>query len=393
MDDELSPGLKAYEHVRVLVEDIGPRPAGSKKEEHAFNYIALQLIRLGYQPEKIPIDFAGPSKLYPFNILGGILLALAGLFAQTNPLLTLWIPLVFALLPDIARWEIRLRPRTQKSANLVAYSETDSGKPLLILCAHVDSALALPAWGKIFRYFYVHSFDIVQRVAYLVATASIISLLGFDFPIAFWRAITFLAFLVGGFFAATDIWKQFGNQTVYSPGAVDNASGVGVLLALAEHYSTLPPKRVRLGFLFTSAEETGLHGAQAFAKELRKQGGKTAVINFDMVGAGDVLNYVSKDGVLNQLSTDSELNEVLKKADPNVCPVWYSIRSADFAAFLRNKVPAISLETSGSAQAKQAYHSAEDQLELVEPGTLDRVIRTAIKFIELLPYSPWNLSK
>ncbi len=68
------------------------------------------------------------------------------------------------------------------------------------------------------------------------------------------------------------------------PGALDNASGVAVLLALAR---ALPSDRapVDLAFLLTDAEESGLSGAQAFAREplLRARG--VRLINLDMVAS------------------------------------------------------------------------------------------------------------
>lgn len=98
--------------------------------------------------------------------------------------------------------------------------------------------------------------------------------------------------------AGVPLWfLDFGNQ---SPGAIDNASGVGVLLHLAELLARQPEtyRRLDLTFLLTSAEELGTLGAVAYSHlheaELREQAshGRSFVLNFDGVGVDGALRWV-----------------------------------------------------------------------------------------------------
>ncbi|MBY6187294.1 M28 family peptidase [Marinobacter hydrocarbonoclasticus] len=66
------------------------------------------------------------------------------------------------------------------------------------------------------------------------------------------------------------------------PGADDNASGVAVLLALAERASQSSPSQ-GLIFAAVDAEENGLHGSQALARQLASVPLEW-VLNLDMVG-------------------------------------------------------------------------------------------------------------
>jgi hypothetical protein len=80
-----------------------------------------------------------------------------------------------------------------------------------------------------------------------------------------------------------------------SEGAVDNASGVGVLLELARILRSNPSPGIRPIFLFTGAEEWGLLGALMAA---RKHGpdmlqSRAFLINIDSVGRGRVLRGCS----------------------------------------------------------------------------------------------------
>jgi len=78
----------------------------------------------------------------------------------------------------------------------------------------------------------------------------------------------------------------FGRNGNDSDGAVDNASGVGVLLEVAKILWKNPPKNISPVFLFTDAEEFGLLGSLMFQ---RKHGTDMAkrqawVINVDSIG-------------------------------------------------------------------------------------------------------------
>jgi Zn-dependent M28 family amino/carboxypeptidase len=92
-----------------------------------------------------------------------------------------------------------------------------------------------------------------------------------------------------------------------SPGAIDNASGVGTVLHLAECLTARPDpsanpeqaldNRIGVTLLITSAEEFGLLGAAAYLKQhasrLRQhaESGGLYVLNFDGVGVDGSLYY------------------------------------------------------------------------------------------------------
>jgi hypothetical protein len=75
------------------------------------------------------------------------------------------------------------------------------------------------------------------------------------------------------------IFQSYGNR---SPGALDNWSGVGVLLAVAEKLKESPLPDWRVSFLFSGAEEMGLQGATHFVRE--EFTGREQVINIDTKG-------------------------------------------------------------------------------------------------------------
>jgi hypothetical protein len=71
-----------------------------------------------------------------------------------------------------------------------------------------------------------------------------------------------------------------------SPGANDNAAAVGLLLSLLEQLAAAPPRKLRLRFLFTAAEERGYLGARYYARDI-DVGELAGVLSLELVGIGD----------------------------------------------------------------------------------------------------------
>ena len=379
-------GQTAWGHVKALADGIGPRPAGSESERRAFDYVAAQLSQRGYRPERMPVRFAPPPRFFALYALGGLALALGGWGVQHWPWAALALPLVIVALPQLARWLIPLRARTAQSENLIAYAAASPDAPTLILCAHVDSARASTFRHRALLGLQSQTMFIALRVALAVGALAALRLLGFTLPAFLVWLVAALGSLVGGWWILTELLNQLGWQSAYSPGAHDNASGVGVVLALAEHFAQTAPERLRLGFLFTGAEETGMHGAMAFAASLG-QARQTRVLNFDMVGAGDTLCFAGGDGTLWPRRTDARLNALIQSAQPQVRRLWYTLRSGDFLPFLQRGLRATSLQTSGSVPAEQAYHTVYDTMKVVEVSALEMTAQAAMKAVGQLARS------
>jgi len=84
-----------------------------------------------------------------------------------------------------------------------------------------------------------------------------------------------------------------------SPGALDNASGVGIVLELARNLSGKVPDGLDVTFLFTGAEEDGLAGAVRFAQDLgfTYNDRKTYCVSYDGAGASGKIRLTSRYGM------------------------------------------------------------------------------------------------
>jgi hypothetical protein len=289
--------------------------------------------------------------------------------------------------------EIKMRRRDRVSHDVAAFNEGPIDAPMVVFCAHIDSAQAMAVDQPFSVRLFANGMRILQRLAILIALLSLAWLLGFQVPFSIFWPIGFLGSLVGGWFLLVDLINQLDHHKGFSPGAVDNASGVGIVLALAEAYAEVPPRRLRLGYLITGAEEPGLFGAEAFANQLVQTKGKVIVFNIDMVGAGQDVQVVTRVGSLLGKETSRPLNDLLFEINPQVKGAWYSLKSGDFLPFLQSGLEAVSIQTAGSDEAEVAYHTRNDQFELIDVRSLAITADLINRFIELLPYSDWAMGK
>ena len=378
---------QAYRHIHFISVKIGSRPTGGQAEQEAFSYLSEQLAQWGYAIESQSVLFSVPPRWFIPYGLGGLYLALCGLCIKSLPIFALTPPLLFYLLPYFTRKAIQSRKKDQISQNIFTeLPDENAPSPLFILSAHVDTAKA-SCFTKpitlIINYFILF---IAQRIAIALSSFSLLLLLNISIPYPITLFLQAASVITGIWLFLSHLIDQFISENHYSPGANDNASGVGVLLAIAEELNKPEYSNqlgnIKVSFLFTGAEETGVHGAEAFASKLI--GRQVAVLCLDMVGCGNDILYVTKDGTFMPLKTSTFLNNYMKKVSPTLIPIEYTIKSGDFAAFCKNKIHASCIQTKGTIPQEIAYHTIYDTIDIINKNTLKIVIQFIFQLIYLL---------
>ncbi|MFN3308373.1 MAG: M28 family metallopeptidase [Anaerolineales bacterium] len=252
---------------------------------------------------------------------GALVLGIAGWISHSFPWLALALPFLFMILPQASRWWVQRRKPTRFSENLLAWIGRDmlDSPPSLLFCAHVDTARAVPFKNPELLRLHSRTLDILQRFAWMLFALALLQLWG-------WQVVNVLRYSVATLGSLGGLWLiglqlaplYAGEELAYSPGANDNASGVGVLLAIAEELAACSEQEPSLAFLFTTAEESGLYGARDFVATHSAWAETTSVVCVDMVGRGEMLYYVAKEGVLNPIYTSSELGQMLRQTNPNL---------------------------------------------------------------------------
>ena len=166
-----------------------------------------------------------------------------------------------------------------------------------------------------------------------------------------------------------------------APGAEDNASGIGVLLATAE---ALAGRRTRLPVVlvaFGSEEPRGStdddhhYGSTAYVDALSPAQRRSlrGMVALDRVGVGDVVP-VGSTGEPDALSL--ELRAAARRAGvPTIADTDQT--SSDHWSFVQEGLPGVRLGSTPYA----AYHSAADVPSVVDPAQLERTARVLVSWL------------
>jgi hypothetical protein len=190
-----------------------------------------------------------------------------------------------------------------------------------------------------------------------------------------------------------------------SQGAMDNGSGVGVLLELARLFSQGGSRRSLL-FVLSDGEEYGSLGILDFAQTYEERGRIVGVLSLDHVSIGD-LAAIRLDDVgqirgytppwLRRIARLAAQDEGLPAAEPwglgELFERALAISWSDQGPFLREGIPAINLNSESKDQdlAGKIYHSAQDTIENLKAPSIEqygRVAERILRTIDSLPEIP-----
>lgn len=369
-----------------LVEEIGARPAGSKAEKAAMDYLETICRAGGLQTMRFPVNFQPEPVFFPYYSIAAAGFALVAVFLSTSGWITLLLPLLILLLPEGTQWlQGKLLSYKEGSSNLLVLpAKTNPQDVDVIFCAHVDTARAIPSGLPIWKMWREKSMYSMMRVANILIIPGVFQMMGMDISGLFLNFGRILAGGMAGLLLAQEIWEQTAPIGRFSPGANDNGSGTAVLAATALASAQEPSVNLKIGFLFTGAEECGLHGARQFAAYMQENHMRTPLISVDMVGAGSGLRIITRSGTLRPVNTDRQLNDLLKRADPLAVFHAAPRRWGDFAPFVQAGIPAAHIENVGTAQSWATYHTPDDNLDVIEPEILQHVSEVLLQFAWIL---------
>jgi Zn-dependent M28 family amino/carboxypeptidase len=176
-----------------------------------------------------------------------------------------------------------------------------------------------------------------------------------------------------------------------SPGAIDNASSVGLVLHLAEVLAQRADwqDKLRLTILIPSAEEMTLMGSVAYvtAREAmlheQDRNGGLYVLNFDGIGIDGDLYYV---GHSRRLQNDDRIN-LLRRVQSACAGLDLPLKRFGFIGALFDHIPfaqhgfdAISLITVG--RASRSVHTPADSIDKLHVRGFDQAGRVALRVID-----------
>ena len=283
--------IDAFAEAEALVDEFGARPPGSDAERRAAQHLAERLEELGREVQLEgfsvwPQWATGYAINAGLAVVGGVLAVYSAALGTAIVLLALI--LTFLDAAGITPTTRRLLGR-RASQNVVSFGEREL-PGALILVAHYDSG---PARDRPIRPMFLAMVILVACCVARVGGMSGVALTVVQF-LATVVLIVYVALMLDVALSPT------------SQGESDNASGVGVVLRLAERLDDLSYFGVHI--LFTGAQKARAQGMRAFLQTHRKQfsPGETIVINLDAVGGGE-LRETKKEGPLLTVGSHPQL--------------------------------------------------------------------------------------
>ena len=164
------------------------------------------------------------------------------------------------------------------------------------------------------------------------------------------------------------------------PGANDNASGVSMLLSLAEWFRKHPPK-TNILFVAFAGEEAGLKGSQWFVVDRPMDLGRIKMlINLDLNGTGDdgitVVNATAQKEIYDQIVAINETSKDLPQVKSRGAAC-----NSDHCPFVQKGIPAIFIYTMGGVSY---YHDVDDRPETLPLTKFDGLYRTLVTLLSTL---------
>lgn len=169
-------------------------------------------------------------------------------------------------------------------------------------------------------------------------------------------------------------------KDTYFPGANDNASGISLLLNLAQYYAK-NPQRYSIGFICFAGEEAGLVGSKYFTENTLLPLNKIRfLINTDLAGTGEegitVVNateFPKEFAMMQQINKEYNLLTAVNARG--------KAANSDHYFFTEKGVPAFFFYTQGGIKA---YHDVFDKAATLPLNEHEDLFKLVVKFNERL---------
>ncbi len=370
---------RSLTHIRHLLSTVGARPSCSPAVRHAAQECAHFLEACGAVETRLQSFRGAPETYLPFlwafgaAALGSLLALLGasgGFFAVGALLNALGVWAMLAESEFRPHWATPLLPR-RETVNLIArFDPLETPHRNVVLCAHLDTHrtpvfYSTGAWLKAFGALVTGCFLSMALGTFSFGLAALI-----DGGWGRWLALPL--FLLQGFAAGMMVHAL---RTPHTPGANDNASGIGVILTTAERLMNQPLRRTRVWALLTDCEETGAWGMRAFLDQHAEEAGRDALyVILDQVGAGE-LRILTRDGLIFKHATHPQALEWARRAlrsQPLACKEVIGTAYTDaLPATLQGRIALTVCAIPPSGETTSArWHQMSDLPKALEPQAL-----------------------
>ncbi|MFL5822800.1 MAG: M28 family peptidase [Solirubrobacteraceae bacterium] len=395
--EEEIPERTDMDHWREAIHELAAfeRPSASEGERRAAESIAARLRALGAQArveeERAHGGYWWPLSLPNLAAAGAGVLALRRRGKASRILAGGVSALAAAVLWDDMghgrRWFRRGLMRHRSTWNVVAEMGDPGAQRTVALVAHHDAAnsglVFHPSLGQIGPRFFPRLHNRSNQtlpILYGVWLGPVLATVGAALGLR-----RLLAAGVAVSLGATAVLMDIGRSAVV-PGANDNLSAVGVVLAVAEALRRNPLKGVRVLLISTGSEESFSEGMQAFGERHfgELDPGQTEFLCLECLG-GPNLIVLEAEGMLKMRHYPSAMREALADAAARAgVPITRGIRTVaatDAIIALRAGYPTATLASVAETKLPLNYHWPSDRPEALHWEIIEQAIAVCESFL------------
>jgi acetylornithine deacetylase/succinyl-diaminopimelate desuccinylase-like protein len=377
---------EALELIRRLSEEIGPRRPCSDAERQSAEVLEGWLADRGALASREEFDgyatFGHPYGLITGAALAGGLLARRG--RRVGDLLA-----VASLGTAALEGDLRFTPLSDLlsrtlSVNVLgrvpAAAET---RRTVCLCGHLDTTRS----GLIFHPRVIRH---LPRLLQLPATSSLLlAAAPLLRRIPCGKSLQTAAIVGMALSLALLLERELRGQDV--AGANDNASGAAVAAQLVAECANTPLEHTEVCLLVTGCEESGVLGAQAYARRHAAEATRTTFVNFDTVGGDAPLTYILREVSGNRARPAPArlvaLAEQIARRRPELglesAPMTPGLPT-DATVFLARGWEAITFLAQSPERGAPNYHWPTDTYENVSGDAIARALETGRELLREL---------
>ncbi|MCC6905745.1 MAG: M28 family peptidase [Anaerolineae bacterium] len=388
-----------FRHINMLAGQIGPRGSTRSEEHQAAEYCAREYQRLGLAPQ---VDrFQSATSIYLIHTLVSACMLLSfmlyPLWGNTGEALAIILAAVamFSIVRELLFQNNPLRrllPRGMSQNVITRIMPSDEHREDLILIGHLDTnrtplLFSSTGWIKAWRVFSSIAFFSFCGQVFLYTTG-IVTHWPWIWPVSSVSALC--AFLLMALTLQAEL-------SAYSPGANDNATGAGIVLALARHLHDEPLRHTRVWLVNTGCEEVKHYGAIDFFDRYRSEFRNPKALVFEMLGR-DKPGWLTREGIISVFTyrADRAMLALAHQVaalypDHGGHPTWVAGGHTEMADALRVGIPALTLIGLGPDGTSMHYsgpelhwHTPLDTPDRLDVGCLSRAYVLAWAFIRAL---------
>ena len=382
---------------RELIYELASfeRPSASDGEKRAAELIAARLRELGCEA-RVEQESAHGGYWWPIALANSIaaaggLLALrgrgrlaraAGALAAGTSAAALWDDLGHG-----SRWFRRRTLPRRSTWNVVAEAGDRKAERTLVVVAHHDAAhsglVFHPALGRIGPRLFPEQHERSSHtlpILYGTWLGPVAVALGAALGVRRlqWAGLTLSA-------GAAAVMTDIGLSEVV-PGANDNLSSVGALIALAARLRERPVEGLRLLLVSTGSEESFSEGMQAFGErhfpELDRE--RTEVLCLEVLG-GPTLIVLEGEGMLKMRDYPERMREALAEAASaagvEITRGIRTVAATDAIIALRAGYPTVTLASVAETKLPINYHWPSDTPDELHWETIEGAIEVCDAFV------------